>query len=90
MRSLKSKELYKKIAVEYNISTQQVEDIVCAPFEFQAYIQGKVADKTQNKFPAVRIPFFGTFQRNARAYSLYLRNKEKNESINIEQTDLGD
>jgi hypothetical protein len=90
MRSPKCKELYKTIAKEYGLTSAQVEEIACSPFEFQIYMQSKIADKYKWYFPSLRIPFFGTFKKNGRVYSLCLRNKiKRDESINIQQGELG-
>lgn len=61
MKSIKTKGVVKQIAKEYNLTQEQVYDIICSPFEFQAMVMRKHFKPEKGILPMLRIPNFGIF-----------------------------
>lgn len=69
---MEKKKIIKELAIKYNLTMQQIEDIIDAPFKFQAYIMKNKFSVDKKEFPTVMIPNFGRFY-----VSEYKQNKLK-------------
>lgn len=73
MKSQKTKHIDQQIIKKYNITQEQLYDILTAPFDFQVNIMKGIMDPKNKVFPSVRIPNFGLFY-----VPQYIRDKQKN------------
>lgn len=51
----------RKIAEENNLPEYKIKDVINSHFAFAAHILRTEVDDENNKFPTIRIPFFGKF-----------------------------
>jgi nucleoid DNA-binding protein len=72
-------EIIKDIAKKYNLTMQQVEDIVYSQHRFVAHVMKDVAIRDEIYFPSVRLMDFGIFYCPEKIK--YVLTKNKNESI---------
>lgn len=54
-------DLKKQLAKKYNLTLAQVEEIISSQSAFVSEVMSKKADRSNYKFPSVRVPGLGVF-----------------------------
>lgn len=61
MNHLETRQMNRVLSQKYNLSVQQIEDIIGVIFEFIITTSRQEVDKLEGHYPVFRVPGWGTF-----------------------------
>lgn len=92
MQQKRIKEILKQLAIKYNISVEEMNQICRSPLDFTALVIKDKSDLSEPYFPSVRITGFGVFycSEGRRKFFKKLNEKQRNGGIQsgcVQRTD---
>jgi len=83
MKSIRTKQVVRQVALEEGLTLEQVTSIIVSPFEMQAMIMKNQFNPSEDSYPMIRIPNFGifsipeTYQKYFKAQYGFISNEEQ-------------